>query len=443
MRSHLPYPYLLGAAVVGLAIGVGAGWVDQAGEPFFERPLLSPSAASEPHAETAASLPMTFLVAAGGGAPSYNEIALEKNVQFFQRTLNALGLPTTAANIYFANGTNGRATIRYLDRFGRERFKVPEIQNLAGAATWQNLRSAFQQASQSDCSTFFYFTGHGLYNDDDEENNTLILWREKLLSVKELAGWLDELPADQPFVTMMSQCFSGSFANLIYEQGDPDQPVALQTRCGFFATVASRPSVGCTPLVNEADYRDYSSSFFAGLSGRDRTGQPVASADYNQDGRVAYAEAHAFAKVDEVTTDWPISTVEAWLQRQVTPPDEIAILDQPMATWIQVASPERRYVLEALSQQLALDQNQSYAAQYQPPETNTVTEAYWMRLKMELINVAMTKQILEAGSVEKIGVLEKLINCEAGSWPDSEERLAVQERSRPRKASSLKFRLGE
>ncbi|MEM9906734.1 MAG: Caspase domain-containing protein, partial [Cyanobacteria bacterium P01_D01_bin.44] len=257
MRSHLPYSYLLGAAVVGLSIGVGAGWVDQSGEQLFERSLLRPSAASEPLAETAP--PMTFLVAAGGGAPSYNEIALEKNVQFFQRTLSALGWPTAAADIYFANGNNGRATIRYLDRFGRERFKVPEIQNLAGAATWQNLHSAFQQASQSDCSTFFYFTGHGLYNPDNEDNNTLILWREKLLSVKELAGWLDQLPADQPFVTMMSQCFSGSFANLIYEQGDPDQAVALQARCGFFATVASRPSVGCTPLVNEADYRDYSS----------------------------------------------------------------------------------------------------------------------------------------------------------------------------------------
>jgi hypothetical protein len=72
--------------------------------------------------------------------------------------------------------------------------------------------------------------------------------------------------------------------------------------------------VGCTPAVNEADYRDYSSSFFAGLSGRDRTGKPVPSADYDGDGKVSYAEAHAFAKVDEYTTDLPISTSETWLQ---------------------------------------------------------------------------------------------------------------------------------
>ncbi|NJN20892.1 MAG: hypothetical protein HC812_06460 [Leptolyngbya sp. RL_3_1] len=95
---------------------------------------------------------------------------------------------------------------------------------------------------------------------------------------------------------MMAQCFSGAFANLIYEGGDPEGPVALQTRCGFFATVETRPSVGCTPLVNEADYEDYSSSFFAGLSGRDRVGNPAPSADYDQDGQVTYAEAHAFTK---------------------------------------------------------------------------------------------------------------------------------------------------
>ncbi|MEO0457208.1 MAG: Caspase domain-containing protein [Cyanobacteria bacterium P01_A01_bin.114] len=425
-RKAAPLPVLpwLGAAVAGFAIGVGAGWLDQSadGSPLVNPFLGRPSTASERATPDIASdadpeVPMTFLVAAGGGAPSYNEIALEKNVQFFQRTLTALGVPAAVADIYFANGNSGRATIRYLDSAGQEQFKAPEIPHLAGTATWQNLHRVFQPARQSDCPTFFYFTGHGFYNADNEDDNALILWNEQLLSVQELAGWLDELPADQPFVTMMSQCFSGSFANLIYEQGDPDRPVALQSRCGFFATVASRPSVGCTPLVNESDYRDYSSSFFAGLSGVDRTGQPVASADYNQDGRVAYAEAHAFAKVDEVTTDWPISTVEDWLQRQASAEQETEILEQPLDSWVKIAAPERRYVLEALSAQLELDITQPYAAQYQTLPPDTVEEAYWMRLRMELINVAMTQRILVTGEAEKIEILTKLTDCEAGSWP--------------------------
>ena len=135
------------------------------------------------------------------------------------------------------------------------------------------------------------------------------------------------MPRQTPVVAMMAHCFSGSFANFIYEGGDPKRRVALQTRCGFFATVSTLPSVGCTPEVNEADYRDYSSSFFAGLSGRDpplgaalryRTGKTVASSDYNKDGRVSYAEAHAFAKVDEKSIDLPISTSEAWLQSKAS-----------------------------------------------------------------------------------------------------------------------------
>ena len=149
---------------------------------------------------------------------------------------------------------------------------------------------------------------------------------------------LDKMPTQTSVVTMMAQCFSGSFANFIYEGGDTKRPVALQTRCGFFATIKTLPSVGCTPEVNEADYRDYSSSFFAGLSGRDRIGKAVNSADYNKDGRVAYAEAHAFAKVDEESIDLPISTSEAWLQRQFSQQQQTAILSQPISKILQTVS---------------------------------------------------------------------------------------------------------
>lgn len=204
-----------------------------------------------------------FGVVAGGGAPSYNEIALEKNVLYFQRSLTELGFSPELAHLFFASGNFGEPTVRYLDENGDEQFKAAEIPNLDGGATLDNTYSWFQALAQADkpCPAFFYFTGHGEYNEENEDNNGLILWEEASVSVSEMAGWMDALPADQPFVTMMAQCYSGSFANLIYENGDPEQPVALHTRCGFFATVASRPSVGCTPAVNEADYKDYSSSF--------------------------------------------------------------------------------------------------------------------------------------------------------------------------------------
>ncbi|MEL6603916.1 MAG: Caspase domain-containing protein [Cyanobacteria bacterium J06614_10] len=377
--------------------------------------------ATVPEIELSDAVSTHFAVVAGGGAPSYNEIALEKNVRYFQRSLTQAGFSPTLASLFFANGNDGQETVRYLDERNQQQFKAPDINELDGPATYANTYGWFKAVAQAEkpCPSFFYFTGHGAYNPEDEDNNSLILWEEALVSVKEMANWLDPLPANQPFVTMMAQCYSGSFANLIYENGDPEQPVALQTRCGFFATVASRPSVGCTPAVNEADYKDYSSSFFAGLTGRDRIGNPVSSADYNEDGKISYAEAHAFAKVDEETTDWPISTVEAWLQRQVDEADIADILALPIDELRAIARPEQQYVIRSLAELLDVDTRQSYVAnqnQKDFPAADTVEEAYHMRLQMELANVGIERTIRNSQNPEQIAILEKIQTCEAGSW---------------------------
>jgi hypothetical protein len=331
-------------------------------------------------------------------------------------------LDPAAARLFFANGNDGQATIRYLDAQRQERFKVPEIPNLQGAATLSNFQNWLQQKlRQGDRRpTFFYFTGHGQRNLENADNNAMILWGEDLLSVQDFTSALDQLPAVVPVVTMMSQCYSGSFANIIYEGGNPRRPVALHTRCGFFATIQTRPSVGCTPEVNEADYEDYSSSFFAGLSGQSRTGQPVASADYNQDGRVAYAEAHAFAKIDEQTSDLPLSTLEAWLQRQSDEADYNQIFNQPIAQWSEIARPERKAVVTGLGEQLKFDLRRSLndnLSFLQPTALEQeVAEAYIIRLGMELVNIAVEQQIHSAGNAETITVLDRLMECEAGSW---------------------------
>ncbi|MEM9265591.1 MAG: Caspase domain-containing protein [Cyanobacteria bacterium P01_F01_bin.13] len=408
MRTPSFLTQLFTASLMGVAIGLGLG--------------SSKQASTENGSAIASVVPMEFLVLAGGGAPYYNEIALEKNVRYFQRTLKSLGIDFSSTQQYFANGNSGEATVRYINLVGQEQFKPPEIENLDGPATMENAQKWFETLADkpAPCPSFLYFTGHGAYNDENPDNNAMILWEEKLVSVQQLAGWLDQLPPDQPFVTMMAQCFSGSFANLIYEQGSPDNPVALQTRCGFFATVAERPSVGCTPAVNEADYRDYSSSFFAGLSGVDRTGKPVASADYDTDGKVSYAEAHAFAKVDEETTDWPVSTVEVWLQKQASEDDLTEIFAQPISNWLAQASPQRQYVIRELSEKLNLDLEQSYTDQMPPLNFESVTGAYWIRLGMELTNIAMIQQIRQTGNAETKAILDKLTNCENGSFPETD-----------------------
>ncbi|MBW4550760.1 MAG: Caspase domain-containing protein [Aphanocapsa sp. GSE-SYN-MK-11-07L] len=364
--------------------------------------------------------PQSFLAFGGGGAASYNEIALEKNMLYFQRTLQAMRYNPTVAPIFFANGNSGQATVRYLDPQGEEKFKVPQIPNLQGASTPANLRRSLQQLTQyPGIPIFFYFTGHGHFNQNNTDNNGIYLWGDQQMSVQQLSRLLDRLPSETPFVTMMSQCYSGSFANLIYKGGDPKQGIALQTRCGFFATIKTEPSVGCTPEVNEADYQDYSSSFYAGLSGRDRLGQSVASADYNQDGRVAYAEAHAFAKVEEQTTDLPISTSEAWLQRQSSPQFQEQILVQPIANLLKTARPEQRHVIERLSAKFSFRLGQSLAENLSPideQKLDEVEQAYLTRLAVELENVGLEQQVRQSGNQSAIAILDRLLKCEADSW---------------------------
>ncbi|MGG6270574.1 MULTISPECIES: Caspase domain-containing protein [unclassified Leptolyngbya] len=365
----------------------------------------------------------SFLVFGGGGAPSYNEIALEKNMLYFQRSLKELGYASNAAPIYFANGNTSEKTVRYLDEKGDQQFKAHNIPNVQGASSIANLQTWMAQAAKEKTTTplFFYFSGHGGHNRANEDNSTLLMWRDRELSVQNFTAMLDRLPQNKPFVTMMSQCYSGSFANLIYNGGNPNKGIALQTRCGFFATIKSRPSVGCTPEVNEADYRDYSSSFFAGLTGRDRIGRKVASADYNKDGRTSYSEAHAYAKIDKFTTDLPVSTSEAWLQRQVSNPTmREQILGQPIAPLAKIARPEQRFVIESLSRQFKFDLNRSLRGNLRSINPTLIKtaedEAYLVRLSMELTNVAMERRVRTSKNARSIQMLDRLIRCEAGSW---------------------------
>jgi Caspase domain len=387
-------------------------------------PLGSTSHANQNLASKSATV-TDFLVLGGGGAPSYNEIAIEKNVLYFQRTIEKLGFDPSQATILFANGNDGRETVRYLDANRLEQFKAPNIPYLQATATVDNLQQSLQQIASASASDrrplFFYFTGHGSHNREDENNNKMILWNEQRLTVREFATFLGRLPPSKPVVTVMVQCYAGAFANsLVYENGDPQAKIAERHRCGFFATTKSLPSVGCTAEVNEADYRDYSSSFFAGLSGTNRIGQRVASADYNQDGRVSYLEAHAFAKVDERAADLPISTSESWLQSQLSEVATTNLLDKPsLSKLLATARPEQRFVVQSLVKQLNFDRSKSYQDNYDLVEPSVTEDelksTYLSRLKMELINIAIEQQLRTSKNTQKIAILDRLLNCESGS----------------------------
>ncbi|MGB5594663.1 MAG: Caspase domain-containing protein, partial [Crocosphaera sp.] len=364
-----------------------------------------------------------FLVIGGGASPESNEIALEKNILYFQRTLKNMGFNSPSTSIFFANGNNGEASIRYLNTQGEEKFKIPKIPGLNGSANLNNLNNWINQINLNKSTNkpvFLYFTGHGILNKKNSNNNALMLWNNTPVTVKKLSNTLDKLPQDSHIVTMMAQCFSGSFANYIYQDGNPNKTLVKQTRCGFFATIKTLPSVGCTPEVNEADYRDYSSSFFAGLSGINRIGQPVASADYDKDGRISYSEAHAFAKIDEKTSDLPVSTSEVWLQQKATEKDLEVLFDTPIIELQKIARPQQKYVISSLVNLFQFNPQKSYLENIEKLQSYQVAteaqKAYKIRLLMELLNVKMEHKIRESNNQSEITILERLIDCESSSW---------------------------
>ncbi|NJM58277.1 MAG: Caspase domain-containing protein, partial [Synechococcales cyanobacterium RU_4_20] len=345
--------------------------------------------------------------------------------------------------------------LRYIDRWGLERYRASAIPGLMGPATAEVFEQVFNQIQASASQNFsredsgredsghedsgrerplaqqplfVYFSGHGYLNETNADNNGLILWGEDVIDVQSLAIRLDALPRSKPVVVMMAQCFSGSFANLIYAGGDPEAPVALHSRCGFFATTQDLPSVGCTPEVDEADYRDYSSSFFAGLTGIDRLGQPVVSADYDGNGKISYNEAHAFAKIDEKTSDRPVSSLEVWLQRQLSSAQVEAITQRSSPQQLLAgARPERGAVIRSLGDRLGFNLQQSFIDNVDRLGLAEVIEtaegvgdsdielqaANLERLRMELLDIAAEQWIQRSGTSQQRQILQRLHTCES------------------------------
>ena len=198
-------------------------------------------------------------------------------------------------------------------------YRKPIIRDLRGPSTRKSLSDWFANVGSrlaDDDRLFIYFTGHGGQG-KPARNTTLTLWNEKSMDVKEFTGLLDKLPPKVQVVMVMVQCHAGGFADVIFNnaQAGPN-PSALSDRhrCGFFATVPERPAAGCTPDINEDNYHEYSTYFFEAMSGQSRTGSHVDPPDFDGDGHVSFAEAHAYVQLHSDTIDIPVCTSEILLR---------------------------------------------------------------------------------------------------------------------------------
>ena len=277
-----------------------------------------------------------ILVLGGGYSPSGNQISLESNVIYFRKIKQKIGLGKASIHTYFADGKDSGRDLQFYD----SDFLVPEV-NLVfaeifgktngisnqyrsnqlspdGTASLTNLEKWFNQRKKSSLNqkNLIYFTGHGGKGDNKTPHNTTAyLWSNSRLKVNELVKKLDQLPTKQSTILVMVQCYSGGFANVIFENGDPKKEVSKHSRAGFFSTIQTRVAAGCTPDIREENYQEYSTSFWEALSGVSRMGRKINQPDYNSDGKTSLMEAHSYVCIHSNTIDIPIKTSDILLRK--------------------------------------------------------------------------------------------------------------------------------
>jgi hypothetical protein len=325
-----------------------------------------------------------FLTIGGGYSPTGNQISLEKNVQMYQRIVAELYPDGASHDIFFADGADPGRDLQFKD----PQFAIPtvnshlaevlrqednldlqyrsnELTGVAGPSRRESLDKWFGEASSKLAAgdrLVIYVTAHGGKSDDKNRggNTKLHLWNGQNISMSDFASLLDKLPEGVSTAVVMVQCYSGGFANIAFAEGNKDKGISPRQRCGFYATVEDRPAAGCTADIDEENYEEYSSYFWAALVGHRRTGAPVDKPDYDGDGAVSFDEAHAFAVLQSPTIDIPVKTSDAALRAisKLQTPEQKDLLgaDSRYDDLFKLASPAERAILDGLSTQLAFSQ---------------------------------------------------------------------------------------
>jgi hypothetical protein len=182
---------------------------------------------------------------------------------------------------------------------------------------------------------------------ESPRDNRVLLWSGTDLSVSDLAKALDGAPQRRQTRVVVTSCYSGGFAEIVFAGADPSQGAADGDRCGFFASQWDQVSSGCDPDPDRRAQQGYGMHFLQALRSRNRSGQLLAgeAIDVDGDGRISLLEAHTRARLQSASIDVPTTTSERWL-RQAAPRD---------GPGEKVALPEEDLVVAALGKELGVD----------------------------------------------------------------------------------------
>lgn len=249
------------------------------------------------------------------------------------------GEPTPAlqplARVFGQQAFNASSTRRY--RVGGAAVVGARADVLSGL-----LGKEFGSMGTADKGLFFY-AGPGQADPADAAGNTMRLWDNTALSVRELEALSNRAPVTAPVRFVMTQCHSSGFLRLVRPGARDQRGLGPYNRCAFTAEPIDHLSHRCATSAADAEAgqdRGYAGDFFSALAGRTR-------ADLDGDRVVSLHEAHLYAVIAGDSADLPRSTSEAYLERW-----------QP--TWLRyldtVSEPDNEYsrVARVLAERLRL-----------------------------------------------------------------------------------------
>lgn len=278
-----------------------------------------------------------FFLIGGGPKPSSSQAQIEFNVNWVVASLRELA-PDGVVDIFFADGTGGaRTAVELIARHDGDELPLAPLASVYGAEFDNRLRYRAHRIPNVLASTrkdvlvpalvarlsalrpgdqaMIVYNGHGTWESDRVEN-ALRLWEDTELSVREFEAVLFRVDPTVPVRFILTQCYSGAFARAVHSDAEHTLELAAGQRCGFMAESSERESEGCSASVELGDYRDYTTYFFAGLTGEDRLGRPVPTAtDRDGDGRITPFDAHLYTLLEGYNGDLPRSTSEDFLER--------------------------------------------------------------------------------------------------------------------------------
>ena len=366
--------------------------------------------------------PYRSLIVGGGPDLKHNQVAIESNVRYVSRLLPTGSRP----RVLFTDGDSESKNVLCEDADKTTYYRVPAIPKIDGPSDLAHVQSEISSIS-SDASAnpgepvLLYFTGHGSPDRFSEyTNNNYDLWNGKHLSVTALASSLKTFPKSTPITLVMVECFSGAFGNVLFKNGDAQGELADLNICGFFASVALREAAGCTSEVNEANYRDFTSYFFAALSGIDRLGKSVTGADYNHDGKVGMNEAFAYSLIHDDSIDTPVCTSDVFLRRFVTDQKDDQVMATPFHLVRSWATPSQLAAIDFLSKAVGMTDDDAVSSAYakfasMPSDSMELSDVRLLRFVRVCKSVILAHKLQTTGSETLKARFAALVKLESGN----------------------------